>query len=145
MSLIEFPNNPEQVPEKIRKGEEMSFEDLVKVQDRLRRVTEFNNGSPNQEDASTSGAVTVPGGTTATIVIEPEDNRNFYLKEVGINPDSDGVNWSLSADDVSTDSNSLFFENPFTVRQKIEIEIENTTANEKNLDYFTNARSVEVR
>lgn len=144
-SPIEFPANPERIPEKIRKGEEMDFEDLCRIMDRRRRNEEFMNGSVDQEDASSSGAVTVPAGTTTTITITPEENTNFYLHEVGINPDADGVNWTLKADNIQTDSNNLFFENPFTVRKKIEIVAENTTASEKNLDYYTNARAVEVR
>ena len=142
---IEFPANPEVVPEKIRKNEDIDFEDGVKVWDRLRRVMEFNFGSPDQEDASTTGSVTVPANTTTTITIVPEDNTNFYLSEVAVNPDDDGINWTLEADDIETNSNTLYFDNPFTVRRKIQIEIENTTSNIKNLDYSTDARAVEAR
>lgn len=145
MSLIEFPNNPENIPEKIRKGEEMTFEDLVKVEDRLRRQLEFVFGSTNQEDASASGSIVVPGNTETTVTIEPGDNRNFYLSEVGVNPDNSNINWSIKADDIGTDSNQLFFDNPFTVRDKVKIVIENTQSSEVELDYYTNARSVEVR
>jgi len=142
---LDFPENPENIPAPIRNGEDLVFEDLVREIDRLRRIIEFNEGSPQQEDASASGRIVVPSGTKASVVVEPEDNHNFYLKEAGLNPNDANLDFEIKADDISTEANSLFFANPFTVRRKVELEADNPTASDRLLTFFTNARQVKVR
>lgn len=143
--MLQIPNNPEKVPDKIREREDLSFEDMVAVLDALRRNLEFTQGSPKQEDASASGKIQVPGQSSVTVRITPEEDKNQYVSEVGVNPDNGTTAFELKADGITTDSNNLFFDNPFTVRREIQITVSNQAAGTATYDYFTIARSVDQR
>jgi len=143
--MLQIPDNPEKVPDAIRDRDDLSFEDMVVVLDALRRNLEFTEGSPKQEDASASGKVTVPGNSSLTVRITPEEDKNQYLSEVGVQPDDGTTDFTLKADDISTDSNNLYFDNPFTVRREIQITLDNLSATQTVYDYFTTARAVKQR
>lgn len=142
---IEFPDNPQKLPKELRQRTDFEFEDLVRIMDRLRRTIEYNNGSINQEDASASGSIQVAANTTGTVTITPEQGFEFIVSEVGVNPNNSDLDYNIQADDISTDANNLFFATPFIVRNRIQIEITNSTNSAVNLTYFTNARQVRRR
>lgn len=140
---MKIPDSPSEAPPKIRRGEELDFEEMVQILDRLRRAVELTEGSPVQEDASLTGRISVPGGTSLTITIEPDDGRKFYLLEAGIQPFNADMVYSHSADgELSTDSNVLPAGNPYPVNQKVELFVDNPTASPYEANYYTNAREV---
>lgn len=140
---MKIPDSPSRAPEKIQRGEELEFEDMVQVLDRLRRSVELTQGSPVQEDASLTGRVDVPGGTSVTITVEPDDGRKFYFDEAGFQPFNPDMIYDLEADgELTTNSNVLPAGNTYTVNQKVSLYVENPTNSLYEATYYTDAREV---
>jgi hypothetical protein len=144
---VRFPNNPEKIPNRVRKREGDSVLEVVKdlreELDRMRRNQEYMQGGINQQDRSVRDLITVGANSTETIVVEAAENEFLYVTQAAIFPNTDEVEISLDED--STNSNVDFRQDPKKVKNKVELEITNPNPDPKDYNYLVDAKGVEVR
>jgi hypothetical protein len=145
---MDIPENPNKQPEKVARPpreetEKEILRDIRELLDYHRRNFEQKVGGIQQEDASEQDSIDVAAGDTETIILEVEKGKNFLLEQVGVQPRSGNIEIKVDQEDWTT--NIKHFPKEFRVQNRIEIEINNTSANEKTYDYFIDARKVSIR
>lgn len=145
---MEFPNNPEQIPNKIRsppreEDPQEILRDMREILDRMRRNEEYVIGGVNQEDKTVKDAVTLDDGKSKTVTLEAGENEFLYVSQAGVEPNPDSV--TISMDEDTTQSNIDYRSDQKKVKNKVEIDINNNSGNTKTYNYFIDAVAVKVR